>query len=351
MTAGWLEDLNRLVIDHGTVVRVTVIEADGSAPRDVGAFMNVTNRSFEGTVGGGALENEALAVSRKILGENDNDAWRRQVRDYPLGPDLAQCCGGYVRLLYETFRDHEFKALAVTVDDLSHAVAVRPVVSGPAMTVVTDRKTVAADWPLLLRRDVRDMMSGTKPCRADLTSDGWFVEPLGAELTPLYLYGAGHVGRAVVQVLKDLPFQILWVDTRDDRFPAAIPQGVRQIISETPATVQNGAPAGAFHVVMTFSHVIDFDICRAVLAKGDFAYLGLIGSKTKRARFAKRLRDDGLGDAWIERLHSPIGLSGLEGKEPAMIAISLAADLLVRSNEYAKSITGDFDMTGGGRYD
>jgi len=348
MTSGWLQDLNRLVSDHGGVVRVTVIEADGSAPRDIGAFMNVTRSTFEGTVGGGALENEALAVSRQILGENDTDEWRRQVRDYPLGPDLAQCCGGYVRLLYETFHDPEIRALNVTVDDPSHAVAVRPVVSGAAVQIIADRKTLAADWPLALRRDVRDMMSGIQSCRAGLTADGWFIEPLGAELTPLYLYGAGHVGRAVVQVLKDLPFLIHWVDTRADRFPETIPEGVRQIIAETPATVPSEASAGAFHVVMTFSHIIDFDICRAVLARGNFAYLGLIGSKTKRARFAKRLREDGLDDAWIERLHSPIGVPGLEGKEPAIIAISLAADILVRLTDCARSIKGEFDVIEGG---
>lgn len=348
MTIGWLQDLGQLVRDHGIVVRVTVIEADGSAPREVGAFMNVTGATFEGTVGGGALENEALTVSRHILGAQDPDGWRRQVRDYPLGPDLAQCCGGYVRLLYETFSDHEIMALNVTVDDLSHAVAVRSVVSGRAMQVVTDRKTVANDWPLALRRDMRDMMSGTRPCHAELTSDGWFIEPLGPEMTPLYLYGAGHVGRAVVHVLKGLPFQIHWVDTRADRFPETIPEGVRQIITENPATVTGEAAAGAFHVVMTFSHIIDFDICRAVLARGNFAYLGLIGSKTKRARFAKRLRDAGLGDAWIERLHSPIGVSGLEGKEPAIIAVSLTADLLVRLKDRAGSIRGNFDVIEGG---
>jgi len=348
MTVAWLQDLNGLVSDHGIVVRVTVIEADGSAPRDVGAFMNVTGTSFEGTVGGGALENEALAVSRQILNENHTGEWRRQVRDYPLGPDLAQCCGGYVRLLYETFGVAEIKTLNVAVDDPSHAVAVRPVVSGCPIQIIADRKTVAVDWPLALRRDVRDMMSGIKPCRAGLTEDGWFIEPLGAKLTPLYLYGAGHVGRAVVQVLKDLPFLIHWVDTRGDRFPEVIPEGIRQVINEAPATVPDEASAGAFHVVMTFSHIIDFDICRAVLARGNFSYLGLIGSKTKRARFAKRLRDDGLGDAWIERLHSPIGVPGLEGKEPAIIAISLAADLLVRLNDCARSIEGNFDVIEGG---
>ncbi len=327
-----------------TVIRVSVIEADGSAPRDVGAFMTVTKDGFDGTIGGGALENAALAVARQMLGEDVSSPWRRQVLEYPLGPDLAQCCGGYVRLLYEALVESEIKAL----DDAVYGVAVRPVASGPALEIVGDRKTASRQWPLALRRIVRDMTSGTRPRRAVLTDDGWYVEPLGADLTPLYLYGAGHVGRAVVHALQGLPFGINWVDTDLNRFPEHVPDGVQRIVTDTPAEVPTTAPAGAFHVVMTFSHVIDFDICRAVLDRGDFAYLGLIGSKTKRARFARRLRDAGLADAWIDRLHSPIGMAGLEGKEPAVIAISLAADLLVRLQDSARAIKGEFDVIEGG---
>ncbi len=323
------------------IIRVSVIQADGSAPRDAGTFMTVTDKSFTGTIGGGALENAALVVARHMLGEKTSEDWRRQVKDYPLGPDLAQCCGGYVRLMFEAVSELDIKAL----NDATHGLAVRPLISGPALQIVTDRKTVSQDWPLALQRVVRDMLSGAIPSQAMLCADDWYVEPLAAELTPLYLYGAGHVGRAVVHALTGLPFDIHWVDTDTSRFPDDIPAGVHRVVSDTPANIPGSARAGAFHVVMTFSHVIDFDICQGVLARGDFAYLGLIGSKTKRARFAKRLRDVGLSDA---HLHSPIGMPGLDGKEPAVIAISLAADLLVRLADRARSTLGNSDVIEGG---
>jgi len=348
MTVNWLTELRALVADKGTVIRVSVVEADGSSPRDVGVFMTVTGDAFDGTIGGGALENEALMVARRMLTDGVSAPWWRRVRDYPLGPDLAQCCGGYVRLLYEAITEREIAALNVTLDDPAHMVAVRPLVSGLPMQIVADRKSVSEHWPLIARRMIRDMTSGTQPCRAVLTADDWYLEPLGADLKALYLYGAGHVGRAVVHVVKDLAFSIHWVDTEANRFPDHVPDGVRQIIAANPATIPTTARPGSFHVVMTFSHVIDFDVCQSVLAAGKFDYLGLIGSKTKRARFAGRLRDAGLDDGWIERMHCPIGVPGLEGKDPAVIAVSLAADLLLRLAECAPSTEGDIGAHEGG---
>ncbi len=317
-----IKDLKLLLADHGAVVRVSMIGVDGSSPRNVGAFMNVTCETFTGTIGGGALENEALAVARRML-DQAPVPWRRRVEDYPLGPDLGQCCGGHVRLLYEIIGGRELGALEAALAALPEAgdmAVARPLVSGSPMLVVSGRKNF---------------------------SDDFYVEPLGAGLTPLYLYGAGHVGRAVVHVLAGLPFEIHWVDTGPDRFPGQIPEGVLGVVAENPADVPAMARSGAYHVVMTFSHGIDFDVCRAVLAAGNFAYLGLIGSKTKRARFALRLRDAGLNDDWIDRLHCPIGVPRLEGKEPAVIAVSLAADLLLRLSQSARATAGNTVMTGG----
>lgn len=309
MTAGWLPKLSRLVGDRGTVIRVSVVSVDGSSPREVGAFMNVTDTSFEGTVGGGALENEAQAVCRRMLAEEHDSAsamWRRRVIEYPLGPDLGQCCGGYVRLMYEVIGKAEIDALGPNLTAPQGAMngfAARPFVSGAALQIFSADQDIP---------------------------QGWYAEPLDAKLTPLYLYGAGHVGRAVVHAMNGLPFEIHWVDTEAGRFPDPIPEGVRQIVAAGPETVPSRARAGAFHVVMTFSHGIDFEVCRAVLASDNFAYLGLIGSATKQARFSKRLRDAGFSEDMLERLHCPIGLAGLSGKEPAVIAVSLAADLLLR---------------------
>ena len=154
----------------------------------------------------------------------------------------------------------------------------------------------------------------------------WVIEPEARQPYALYLYGAGHVGRAVVRAVQDLPFAITWVDIARDRFPEVIPHSARPQVSSEPAAIAASAPQGALHLVMTFSHALDLAIVRAVLAR-DFAWAGLIGSATKRARFEKRLGGGGIDPVAIARLHCPIGIGGITGKEPAMIAVSVAAQL------------------------
>ncbi len=338
MTPGWHMELTDMVGVHGVIVRVSLIQADGSTPCESGAAMTVAAETFTGTVGGGALEHEALKAARTMLSEHAGGSaarWWRAVRNYPLGPSLGQCCGGYVRLLFEVVSAAEMAKITGalgTVGEVEKVLVLRPLKSGSPMQFSRHRKDDHDGWPLPVRRAVRDMMSGARPCAPVLTA-GWYIEPLGSLRTPLFLYGAGHVGRAVVKALEGLAFDIYWVDTAASRYPDEIPPGVRQLIANNPSDIVPHAPAGAFHVVMTFSHAVDFDICRAVLAKGDFAYLGLIASKTKRTRFVRRLKESGISEAAVCRLHAPIGLAGLEGKEPPIIAVSLAADLLFRLQE------------------
>jgi xanthine dehydrogenase accessory factor len=146
----------------------------------------------------------------------------------------------------------------------------------------------------------------------------------------LWLFGAGHVGRAVVQALAPLGFAITWIDGRAGHFPDPPPAGVKTLALAMPELAVEEAPEGSFFVVMTHSHSLDEAVCEAVLRRDDFAYLGLIGSKTKRARFRKRLHDAGIPPAALDRLICPIGLPEIKSKEPAAIAASVAADLLIR---------------------
>ena len=146
----------------------------------------------------------------------------------------------------------------------------------------------------------------------------------------LWLFGAGHVGRALVPSLYPLGFAITWIDGRAGQFPKPPLSGVKQLALAMPELAVNEAPPGTIFLVMTHSHPLDEAICEAVLKRGDFAYLGLIGSATKRARFVKRLGEDGIPAALLERLTCPIGLPGIKSKEPAAIAASVAADLLIR---------------------
>ena len=354
MTLGWLAELADMVAVHGPVVRVSIVRADGSAPRGAGAAMTVAAEAFTGTIGGGALEHEALNAARKMLPERRGAAtpgWWRSVRDYPLGPSLGQCCGGRVRLLFEVLAAAELAAMTEALgagEIVAEVMALHPLKPGSPIEFAHHRKDDRDHWPLPLRRLVREMMSGVRP-RGPILTAGWYAEPLGPDLAPLFLYGAGHVGRAAAKVLADLPFEVHWVDTGADRYPDPMPPRVHRLVAADPARAARYAPAGAWHVVMTFSHAIDLEICRTVLARGDFAYLGVIASKTKRARFVRRLRDAGLSEAAVARLHAPIGLPGLEGKEPSVIAVSLAADLLLRlrANEGAAA-RPRLGETGGG---
>ena len=193
----------------------------------------------------------------------------------------------------------------------------------------------AAEARKLLSENVKDTLVKDYPLGPGLDQCcGGHVsvlfEPFLAAQKNLLLFGAGHVGREVVKVLEGLPFKITWVDERAEMFPDTLPKNCRKIVTDAPAAEIGKASEGAYIVIMTHSHNIDFELTRAALEWGKFSYLGLIGSNTKRARFEKRLKAFGI--VHLERLTSPIGLPGPDGKHPREIAISLAAQLLGLEN-------------------
>jgi xanthine dehydrogenase accessory factor len=155
----------------------------------------------------------------------------------------------------------------------------------------------------------------------------WAAEPA---LFTLQLYGAGHVGRAIVQVLATLPCKVQWVDERESEFPSQpLPAHIERVCVEPVQAEVTSAPPGAFYLVLTHSHDLDMALTQAILARGDFGFLGLIGSKTKRARFEHRLRERGVPEALLARMVCPIGLPGIAGKAPGIIAVAAVAQLLV----------------------
>src|ERR1700720_1902101 len=221
----WLDTLAQRVALHGALVRLTVIRAEGSTPREAGAAMLVTAARIEGTIGGGALELEAIAAARAMLKSRlvaglepaiespsiESPAlWMRETRDFPLGPSLGQCCGGYAKVLFEAFTSAEISLLHASLDRDSEAgLAVRPLENGPPLRLLIGRKEGYADLTLNVLCITRDMLSGARPSGVALVSatkgaSAWFIEPVSREKTPLYLYGAGHVGRALVRVLDGL---------------------------------------------------------------------------------------------------------------------------------------------------
>ncbi len=163
------------------------------------------------------------------------------------------------------------------------------------------------------------------------------LECLPASRLRLELHGAGHVGGALVRILGEVDCRIRWIDERENVFPRAVPDNVTTVSSRAAAGAVADAPAGAWHLVMTHSHALDLEICDAVLSRGDFEYLGLIGSRSKATRFDKRLAERGFDRAERARLHCPVGLAGVGGKAPMEIAVAIAADLLQRRSETASA--------------
>lgn len=281
--------------DEGSAALVSVTAAEGSAPREAGARMVVRpSGAFHGTIGGGALEYEALARATAALGQGRSPT-QRVVQ--ALGPQLGQCCGGRVEWTLETFDRRDAPELEALAQQELH---------GPFAT-----RTLPGPDGRLIR---------------EIAADG--RESFGEAATPLLLFGAGHVGRALTLALAPLPFRVRWIDPRPDAFPRFAPETTVKIAAADPAAELDAAPAGAFVVAMTHSHPLDLALVSRALAAERFGYVGLIGSATKRARFLSQMRAAGITETALARLTCPIGVPGISGKEPAVIAAGVAAQLL-----------------------
>lgn len=266
------ETMDRLARERSVLVSVAATE--GSVPREAGTCMLVFADAVAGTIGGGQMEFQAIARARERLsrtepgGEASQEGAVETLR-YALGPSLGQCCGGVVHLRHESL----------------------PAGSGPALAA-----------------------------------------RLAPRLRPVALFGGGHVGKALVQVLATLPFAVTWIDSRDEIFPAQLPANVHGEHSDPVQAAVAGLPPGARVLVMSFSHAEDLDIVAACLRRqrerADLAFIGLIGSKTKWATFRHRLAQRGFTEAELAGVTCPIGLPGISGKEPEVIAVSVAAQLL-----------------------
>jgi xanthine dehydrogenase accessory factor len=279
------------------VALITILATEGSAPRGAGTRMVVTAAGATGTIGGGALEYQATEQARAILA-CPKGAWR--VQDYPLGPLLGQCCGGRVRLLVERLDPRS--AWLADADR-------------PLRATLRDGhvERVAADAP---------MPVSARGDRPDIGAS--FVEPADTPRLPLLLFGAGHVGQAIARLAGPLPLRLGWFDTRAEL--ADIPGVVLIDDATLPHCAAEAAPDTAI-LILTHDHGLDYRLAAAALS-GPARFVGLIGSRTKRARFLARLAADGFDDAARARLVCPIGLPGVAGKEPEIIAVSAVAQLL-----------------------
>ena len=272
MDTGAADAADELVarLAHGDAVRVVVATVQGSGPREVGAWMAVFEDAVVGTIGGGHLEFEAVAQARSLLAGATLDLERR----FALGPSLGQCCGGVVHLRFE--------------------------------------RLAAADIPAL---------------REDTTA-------ARAAQMPVALFGGGHVGSAIVRLLGRLPVRVLWVDSREGIFPGGLPVSVQCEHSDPVQTAVASLEPQSRVLIMSFSHAEDLDVLIACLQRrrerADLPFIGLIGSRSKWAAFRHRLEARGFSSAEIAQVTSPIGVPGVAGKEPEVIAVAVAAQLLQR---------------------
>ncbi len=308
--------IGRALRDEQSCAMVSIVDARGSAPREPGARMVVLeDGSFAGTIGGGTLEWQAIERARAALakGTAEGEAPPVGLSRMALGPDLGQCCGGSVRILLEVFapeRAAEVQAFADAEKAGIFATEGRIAERSVARTILD-----------------RDLPGGEDSL---LAADGRLLERFGTRKQVLALIGAGHVGRAMILALAPLDFSVVWIDPRRDEFPAIVPGDVRVVVAAEPAAELDAVPDGAFVLVMSHSHALDFDVVLAALRARRFGYVGLIGSASKKARFISRMRQAGLADDDIERLGCPIGIDGVTSKQPAVIAASVVADLLRR---------------------
>ncbi len=275
----WSDTFNKVEqgLAQGPLCWVEVMDSRGSVPRERGAWMAVFADRVAGTIGGGHLEFDAIDRARSLLrgwatpGEQGSQVATEHQHRYPLGPSLGQCCGGVVMLRFVLVPQGRMDML-------------------------------------------RERLQPPRDCVA--------------------LFGAGHVGHALVRLLCNLPYRVMWVDSRDSVFPEEEHELVQCEYSDPVQSAVADLPAGSQVLIMSFSHAEDLEVVAQCLgrqrAQGDLPYVGLIGSATKWATFRRRLRERGFSDAELDHVTCPIGVPGIKGKEPEVIAVAVAAQLLQR---------------------
>lgn len=309
MRTHWLTALFASLSAGHDAVLVSVARTEGSVPREAGATMIVTADGCTDTVGGGHLEWQAIAHARRTLAGGTAPV---DVQRYNLGARLGQCCGGVVWLLFERIPAHTREAWQARLERVG---------AGQGLTRRVSATDTASQWlPDTTTANHAELVGGPQ---------SWaFNQHIAAEPFSVYLFGAGHVARALARQLRLLDAAITWIDTRDEAFDGADTAGIHCVVTDLPAIEVAHAPAGTAFVVMTHSHSLDFELCEAIFARRDYAYFGLIGSATKRASFERRLRERGLPAERLDELTCPIGIPGIVGKAPAEIALAVAAELL-----------------------
>ncbi|PHR62642.1 MAG: xanthine dehydrogenase accessory protein XdhC [Robiginitomaculum sp.] len=304
----WPDKALEVLGRESKLVLVTLCQVEGSAPRGAGTKMLIWAGGQFGTIGGGELEYRLTKAAHKMLSA---PAEQPVLADYPLGPVLGQCCGGFVRALLEPLDPSATDWLvewangetAWATDVLTGEKSSRPADGSSGAITVLDQEQA-----------VHSNLMPLEQCR-------FVVEQPPAPLPPVWVFGAGHIGIALHAILSRLDVDLRWID---DRKALA---GQAEYCPD-PVQLARTAPDDALIIILTYNHDLDYDLCRAVLSRDNVRLCALIGSKTKRARFVTRLKRDGLAQKQIARLTCPAGLPGIGGKHPDEISVAIAAQIL-----------------------
>lgn len=352
----WIQKVASLVHSGVPVVRVRVASVRGSVPREAGASMCLWRTAdgtlhSHGTVGGGHLEWMGMQVADEML-QPASPAQRLQ--KWLLGASLGQCCGGVVYLHWERFERPDQLAPLLAVDVRQPWLRYQRLTA--STDAAADRLSPApvvsdAHSPACLLAEGHASFTLPNDTQAAIVQDQhhrYLVERLHDQRQALWLYGAGHVGQALVSVLDGLPFKLTWVDSRQDQLAQATRRSLPAdllALCDDPDVLAASAPAAAWHLVMTHNHDQDFAICEALLRSGKAGFIGVIGSASKARRFRQRLLQKGYDPAQVAAMACPLGAPGIRSKLPAAIALSIGFDLMQRLENPANTATPVSPMT------
>lgn len=341
----WIDTLQAQMNKGETCVLLTVCGVRGSAPREVGARMIVTSNETVGTIGGGQLEYLCVRLAcEQLRGQSEREA--SFVRRFPLGSNCGQCCGGVVDVMFETLAVESGNWLRVLQE--AHGER-RPCVVASALH---DGRTCAilSEEGCLWSRDheiAQDLQDVAGEVLANDTDaiqrGGYLLQSVRQSGLHIAVFGAGHVGTAIVDALARLDADIRWVDSRRKYLPDRLPGSVTALESAAPAREVAAMPPGSYYLVMTHSHPLDLEICSRILRRKDAAYCGLIGSVSKRRRFERLMRKQGLDETALQQLTCPIGIDGIDGKKPVEIALAVAAEVLQVRDAMLRTQANDVD--------
>ncbi|WP_213073710.1 xanthine dehydrogenase accessory protein XdhC [Acinetobacter ihumii] len=313
----WWRDLVEWQAQGVAAVLVTVVRADGSTPREVGASMLLRLDQQQqiqqsDTIGGGHLEFQAIDIAKNML--LSLDARQQFVERFNLSARLGQCCGGVMWLLFEKIEAVHHDLVACEKAWQKGQRIVRQISNKQ-----TSIWSIANDSSTVLNCDFQQV-----------DTDWQWVQTVQPYAMKVMIFGAGHVGEAIVRCLLPIGVQISWVDSRDDIFPEDLTEQIDCISTDLPETeIAHFDRKGAI-LILTHDHQLDLQLCFEALKPSEqpFAFVGMIGSKSKRAIFEKRMSARGYTQTDLQRLICPIGMTGITSKQPAIIAVSVVAQLL-----------------------